>query len=206
MLEGLGAEVVLVPQVDGCAGQVTGQDVEAATEAARSMARERSGFYVDQFHAADGITADETTTGPEILEQLGSTVDGWVAAVGTGCTFMGVAKALKAANPATVCAAVEPHGCRSLAGDPIIKPRHILQGIGYGSIPPHWDPTLMDLSLGVTDEEARHWRRKLAREEGLYVGFSAAANVCAAVKLLESVHLRADAVVATVLCDTGLKY
>ena len=206
MLEGLGAEVVIVPQVDGCAGQVTGQDVEAATEAARSMARERSGFYVDQFHATDGITAHETTTGPEILEQLGSTVDGWVTAVGTGCTFMGVAKALKAANPATVCAAVEPHGCRPLAGDPIIKPRHILQGIGYGSIPPHWDPTLMDLSLGVTDEEAQHWRRKLAREEGLYVGFSAAANVCAAVKLLESVHLRADAVVATILCDTGLKY
>ncbi|UEM24354.1 cysteine synthase family protein (plasmid) [Skermanella mucosa] len=206
MLEGLGAEVVLVAQVDGSPGQVTGRDVEAAAEAARAIADERDGFYVDQFHAAEGITAHETTTGPEILEQLGRPVDGWVAAVGTGCTFMGVAKALKAANSATICAVVEPYGCRPLAGEPVAKARHILQGIGYGAIPPHWDPTLMDLSLVVSDDEAEKWRRKLAIEEGLYVGYSAAANVCAAANLLQSGRLEADAVVATVLCDTGLKY
>ena len=101
MLEGLGAEVVLVAQVDGNPGQVTGRDVEAAAEAARQLARKRDGFYVDQFHAAEGIPAHEIT-GSEILEQFGGPVDGWVAAVGTGCTFMGVAKALKAANPATI--------------------------------------------------------------------------------------------------------
>jgi cysteine synthase A len=206
MLEGLGAEVILVAQIDGSPGQVTGRDVEAAAEAAHVIACERDGFYVDQFHAAEGITAHETTTGPEILEQLGHPVDGWVAAVGTGCTFMGVTKALRAANSTTVCAAVEPLGCRPLAGEPTTKARHMLQGIGYGLVPPHWDPTLMNMSLGVSDEEAEHWRRKLAREEGLYVGYSAAANVCAAVKLLQSGQLHADAVVATVLCDTGLKY
>ena len=54
MLEGLGAEVVLVAQVDGSPGQVTGRDVEAAAEAARQIARERDGFYVDQFHATEG--------------------------------------------------------------------------------------------------------------------------------------------------------
>jgi cysteine synthase len=205
MLEGLGAEVVLVAQVDGSPSQVTGRDVEAAAEAARQIARERDGFYVDQFHATEGITAHETT-GSEILEQLGSPVDGWVAAVGTGCTFMGVAKALKAANPATVCGAVEPLGCRPLAGEAVTKVRHMLQGIGYGSIPPHWNPVLMDVSLAVSDGEADQWRRKLASQEGLYVGYSAAANVCAAVKLLQTGQLRANAVVATVLCDTGLKY
>jgi cysteine synthase A len=206
MLEGLGAEVVLVPQVDGRPGQVTGQDVESAAEAARSIAQERNGFYVNQFHAAEGIATHQTTTGREILDQLGSSVDGWVAAVGTGSTFMGVARALKAANSATICAAVEPHGCAILRGDPVTKPRHMLQGTGYGLIPPHWDPSLMDVSLDVSDEEAEHWRRKLACREGLYVGYSAAANVCAAVKLLQSGLLRTDAVVATVLCDTGLKY
>ena len=56
MLEALGAEVVLVAQVDGRPGQVTGRDVEAAAEAARAIARERRGFYVNQFHAAEGIT------------------------------------------------------------------------------------------------------------------------------------------------------
>ena len=206
MLEGLGAEVMLVTQVDGSPGQVTGRDVEAAAEAARIIARERGGFYVDQFHAAEGILAHERTTGPEILEQLGSPVDGWVAAVGTGCTFMWVAKALKAANSATICAAVEPLGCRPLAGESVTKARHVLQGVGYGSIPPHWDRALMDISLPVGDEDAEIWRHRLAKEEGLYVGYSAAANVCAAADLLQSGRLKADAVVATVLCDTGLKY
>jgi cysteine synthase A len=206
MLEGLGAEVILVAQVDGSRGQVTGRDIEAASQEARRIVRDRNGFYVDQFHAAEGITAHETTTGPEILEQLGYPVDGWVAAVGTGCTFMGVAKALKAANSGTVCAAVEPLGCRPLAGEPVTKVRHVLQGIGYGSVPPHWDPTLMDISLPVSDDDAETWRHELAGKEGLYVGYSAAANVCAAAALLRSGRLNPEAVVATVLCDTGLKY
>lgn len=206
MLEGLGAEVVLVDQVDGSPGQVTGRDIEAAAQLARTVALERHGFYVDQFNAAEGIVAHEATTGPEILAQLGRPVDGWVAAVGTGCTFMGVAKALKHANPATICVAVEPQGSRPLAGDRVIKTRHLLQGVGYGLVPPHWDPTLVDLSLGINDEEAEEWRRLLARREGLYVGYSAAANVCAAAKLLRCRQVGADAVVATVLCDSGLKY
>jgi len=206
MLEGLGAEVILVDQVDGTPGQVTGPDIAAATEIAKSIAKDRRGFYVDQFHAPAGITAHETTTGPEILEQFGSTIDAWVAAVGTGCTFIGVAKSLKSANPATLCAAVEPMGSQPLSGQPIVKPKHIIQGIGYGSVPPHWNPALMDLSIPITDEEAQTWQRRLAHEEGLYAGYSAAANVCAASHLLQSGRLKPTAVVATVLCDTGLKY
>jgi cysteine synthase A len=206
MLEGLGAEVVLVPQVDGTAGQVTGRDVEAAVDAARQIATERGAFYVDQFNAAEGITAHKTTTGAEILEQVGGTVDGWVAAVGTGSTFLGVARALKSVNPATICAAIEPDGCRPLAGESMTRPRHILQGTGYGIVPPHWDASLMDQSIGVSDEEAEFWRGELARVEGLYVGYSAAGNVCGAIKLLKSTAMKANAIVVTVLCDTGLKY
>src|SRR3546814_957083 len=63
----------------------------------------------------------------------------------------------------------------------------------------------MDMSVGISDDEAEEWRRTLAHREGLYVGYSAAANVCAAAKLLASGRLTADAVVATVLCDTGLR-
>ena len=77
MLEGLGAEVILVPQVDGAPGQVTGADVQAAAD----MARARGGFYVDQFNAVECIAAHEAGTGREILEQLGRPADGWVAAV-----------------------------------------------------------------------------------------------------------------------------
>ncbi|PIK73677.1 cysteine synthase, partial [Methylobacterium frigidaeris] len=64
MLEALGAEVVLVPQVDGAPGQVTGADVNAAADVARRIAAERGGFYVDQFHAPDGVRAHAETTGP----------------------------------------------------------------------------------------------------------------------------------------------
>ncbi|MFH0296445.1 cysteine synthase family protein [Bradyrhizobium sp. 31Argb] len=206
MMEGLGARVVLVPQVDGTPGQVTGADVAAAADVAAQIARDGGGYYVDQFNASEGIVAHETTTGPEILEQFGGPVDGWVAAVGTGCTFIGVARALKAANPATLCAAVEPEGSEPLAGKKVEKARHIVQGTGYGLVPPHWDTGLMDLSLTVTDAEVEYWHRQLAVMEGLYVGYSAAANVCAAAKLLRSGRLKVDATVATVLCDTGLKY
>jgi cysteine synthase A len=64
----------------------------------------------------------------------------------------------------------------------------------------------MDLSVAASDAEAETWRRRLATQEGLHVGFSAAANVCAAARLLTAGPLGPDAVVATVLCDTGLKY
>lgn len=64
----------------------------------------------------------------------------------------------------------------------------------------------MDFSIAVTDEEVEHWRRLLATREGLYVGYSAAANVCACASLLASGRLPDESVVATVLCDTGLKY
>ncbi len=206
MMESLGAEVVLVPQVDGVPGRVTGADIAAAAQAARQLASDLGAFYVDQFNALEGVATHETTTGAEILEQVGGRVDAWVAAVGSGCTFMGVARALKAANPETICAVVEPIGCRPLAGEAITNPKHLIQGTSYGSIPPHWDSALMDLGLGVSDEDVENWRRRLAREEGLYVGYSAAANVCGAAKLLSSGRLASDAVVVTVLCDTGLKY
>lgn len=206
MMEALGARVVLVPQVEGSPGQVTGADVAAAADEAVRIARAEGGFYADQFNAAEGISAHEQTTGAEILEQAGGRVDGWVATVGTGSTFIGVARALKAADPATLCAAVEPEGSEPLAGHRVAKPRHVLQGTGYGLVPPHWDPALMDLSIAVTDAEAQEWRRRLAVTEGLHVGFFAAANVCAAARLLGSGRLRDDATVVTVLCDTGMKY
>jgi cysteine synthase len=206
MLETLGAEVVLVAQIDGAPGQVTGADVAAAATAARRIAADRRGFYVDQFHAPECRQAHETTTGPEIWEQSGGRVDAWVAAVGTGATFLGVGAALRERNRLILCAAVEPVGCQPLAGLPIVKPRHLLQGTSYGSVPPHWKSSLMDLSLPVTDEDVDRWRRLLATREGLHVGYSAAANVCAASALLSSGRLSPNAVAVTVLCDTGLKY
>lgn len=206
MLRGLGAEVVLVPQVDGAPGQVTGQDVARAAEVARSLAAERGGWYVDQFHNPGSVLAHEEGTGPEIWEATGGRVDAFVAAVGSGGTFVGTSRHLKGRSPGLLCVAVEPAGAEVLAGRPVTRPRHLLQGVGYGAAPPHWEPALMDRALAVTDEEALRYRRLLAEREGLFVGFSAAANVCAARRLLEEGGLGPESTVVTVLCDTGLKY
>lgn len=206
MLEALGAEVLLVDQVDGAPGQVTGPDIAAATERAIAIAAERDGYYVDQFNNPASIRAHQKGTGPELWGELQGSLSAFVACVGSGGTFVGTASYLKGVAPAVRCIAVEPEGCEVLAGKPVVKARHTLQGTGYGSVPPHWDPGLVDGFAAVSDADARLYKERLAHEEGLHVGFSAAANVCAAVRLIESGQLGPEPTVATVLCDTGLKY
>ncbi|MHC4342235.1 MAG: PLP-dependent cysteine synthase family protein [Planctomycetota bacterium] len=206
MMEALGAEVVLVPQVDGCQNQVTGADIAVATERAVRLAEERGAFYVDQFNNPACVLAHQEGTGPEIWEAMGGELDAFVSAVGTGGTFVGTSRFLKRQNPDIYCAAVEPEGAEVLCGKDVIKQCHLLQGTGYAIVPPQWDANLADEYLAVSDTDAAAYRRQLAVEEGLHVGFSAAANVCAAVKLIESGRLGESPSVATVLCDTGLKY
>ena len=206
MLRGMGAEVVLVEQVNGTPGRVTGPDVRAAAARARALADERGAYYVDQFRHPGGPLAHENTTGPEIWQQTSGRLDGFVACVGSGGTFVGTSRYLKTQSPRVHCAAVEPANARVLAGERVTDGRHVLQGTGYGVVPPHWEPDLADSCLGVSDEEAGAMRAALARTEGLYVGYSAAANVVAARALAASGQLGDDPVIVTILCDTGLKY
>jgi len=206
MLRALGAEVIQVPQVDGLPGRITGADIAAAARHARALARERAAYYVDQFGDPAGALAHERTTGPEIWRDAAGAVDAFVSVVGTGATFVGVSRFLKSRDARVRCLTVEPAGARVLAGLPVDEPKHVLQGAGYGSVPPGWDATLADGHLAVTDDEARRWRALLAEHEGIYVGHTAAANVCAASGLLRSGALPRGATVVTILCDTGLKY
>jgi cysteine synthase A len=206
MLKSLGANVVLVSQVDGAPGQVTGRDIRKATETAIEIAHAKKAFYVDQFNNPSSILAHEEGTGREIWDAIGERLDAFVAAVGAGGTFIGASRFLKARKPTIFCAPVEPEGAEILSGKEVVKPKHIIQGIGYGAVPPQWDNSLANEAMAVSDEEAVRFRRLLAEKEGLYVGFSAAANVCAAMKLIESRRLGPSPVVATILCDTGLKY
>jgi cysteine synthase A len=206
MLEALGAQVTRVPQVDGESGRVTGADIAAAESAARAFAAERGAFYVDQFHNPAVARAHEEGTGPELWAQSGGRLDAFVAIVGTGGTFVGTSRHLKRMTPAPRCFAVEPEGTQPLAGRAVTDPRHLLQGAGYGIVPPLWDPALVDGTLAVSDDEATEMRRRLGVEEGLYVGYSAAANVAAALQLYDRGLVTRGGRVATVLCDTGLKY
>jgi cysteine synthase A len=206
MMETLGAEVVLVPQVEGTPGRVTGADIEAAIDRAMVLADERGAFYVDQFNNPSCVAAHEDGTGPEIWEAAGGDIDAFVACVGTGGTFIGVSRFLKKQNPDIYCAPVEPSGAAVLAGEEVVNPKHLLQGTGYSLEPPLWDAELVDGCLAISDEEAESYRELLAKKEGLYVGYSAAANVCGALKLIDSGKAGDAPRVATILCDSGSKY
>lgn len=203
MMQALGARVVLVEQVDGSPGQVTGADIEAASERARGDAATSGAWYADQFHNPGGMLAHERGTAAEVWEQTGGAVDAFVACVGTGGTLIGTGRGLKARKPVTVLA-VEPASSPVLAGLPVTNPRHVLQGAGYGGVPPTFDPSVVDGYLQVTDDDAITTRTWLGSRCGLHVGYTAAANVHAATQWLR--EQEADLTVVTVLCDTGLKY
>jgi cysteine synthase A len=202
----LGAELVLVPQVDGTPGKVTGNDIAKAVEKAKEIVRERNAFYVDQFNNSSCVTAHYTGTGPEIWNTLEGKIDAFLASIGTGATFIGTSRYLKEQNKNIFCAAVEPEKAAILKKGYVENPKHIIQGTGYCLVPPLWDAKIADEIITVTDEEVKRQTRLLAEKEGLYVGYSSGANVCAAVKLLESGKLKENAIVVTVLCDTAYKY
>lgn len=204
IMRALGASVVLVDQVDGKAGQVTGADIAAAADRARSDAGERGAWYVDQFHNPGSVIAHETGTATEIWEQTGGDIDAFVSCVGTGGTLIGVARGIKARKPTASVLAVEPASAPVLSGGRVTDSRHLLQGASYGTVPPHWDPALVDGYLQVTDEDAVACRSWLAKTCGLYVGYTSAANVRAAMAWLKACD-EAKTVV-TVLCDGGWKY
>jgi len=207
MLKNMAAEIVLTKQVDGTPGKVTGKDIKVATEKAKEIAANRNAFYVDQFNNDGSVLAHYEGTGPEIWQSLNGEFDAFVSSVGSGGTFIGCSGYFKSQNKNILCAVVEPEGCEILANKEITKSEHLLQGTGYSLIPPHWDQSITDVYLSVSDKEAIEYKNLLAEREGLYVGYSSAANVCAAIKLLKSENIEnPDPKIVTILCDTGLKY
>jgi len=206
LMEAFGARVIRVPQVEGEPGQVTDADVEEARQAALQIVREENAYYVDQWHNEFCVKAHYEGVAPEIWKQTEQTLDAYVMVVGSGAAFTGAAQFFKEQRSEIKCIAVEPEGCEPLSDQPIVKPRHVLQGTGYGIVPPMWKAELVDFTISISDDEASSWRKKLAQAEALHVGFSAAANVCAAVKAIASGRLGESPTVATLLCDTGMKY
>jgi len=204
ILKALSAQVVLTPQVDGEKGMVTGKDIEKAIEKAKEIAKEKGAFYVDQFNNPSSIRAHYLTTGPELIKDLDAKIDAFVASIGSGGTFLGTSKYLKKINENVYCIAVEPENAAILKTGKVINPKHIIQGTGYSLIPPHWDEELCDEIITVNDNEVENMTKRLASEEGVFVGFSAGANVVAAIKYLEKA--KRDINVVTILCDTAYKY
>jgi cysteine synthase len=204
LLAAYGAEIELVPQAPGGKpGQVSGDDLALVELRTAELVEELDAWRPDQFANPSNPRAHELGTGPELWEQSGGRLDAFVAIVGTGGTFVGIARALKARDNAIHCLAVEPAGAQALAGRPISDPAHKLQGAGYAMIPPQWDPALCDGTIPILDEDAIDTARQLARREGIVAGFSTGANVAAALRLAAEPP---GLTVATVACDTGTRY
>ncbi|WP_372680211.1 PLP-dependent cysteine synthase family protein [Desulfosarcina sp.] len=206
MMSALGAEVVLVDQLPNAQpGQVSGGDLEQVEIEAQRIVAERNAFRADQFRLSGNFRAHYLHTGPEFIRQSGGNIDAFCDFVGTGGSFAGCAAAFKAQNPSIRCFVVEPAGAAVLANEPVTYPNHRIQGGGYCM--PHLplvQPDHIDGYLKVTDSQAVELARRLAREEGIFAGFSSGANVAAALHLLQTSFK--GKTVAVILCDSGLKY
>jgi cysteine synthase A len=206
MMKALGAEVILIDQLpESKPGQVSGGDLALVEEAAQRITEERHGFRADQFHLESSSRAHFLHTAREIIEQAKGRIDAFCDYVGTGSSFGGCARAFKEHDPAIQCYIVEPAGAAVLAGQPVKNPNHRIQGGGYAME----ELTLIDKKhidgyVHVTDEDAMELARRLAREEGIFAGFSSGANVAAALQLLQPA-LKGKTIVV-LLPDSGLKY
>lgn len=195
LLRAYGAELHLTP-----ADRVMRGAVE---EAAAIAAAEPHAFMPQQFKNLMNPAIHRTTTGPEILEQLGGRApDAFVAGVGTGGTITGVGQALRARYPDVAIIAVEPTASAVLSGG--APGPHRIQGIGAGFVPEILDRALLTEVRRVTEAEAEATRIDLARREGLLVGISAGAAVKVALDVARA--LGPGKTVITVLPDTGERY
>ena len=188
ILRALGAELVLSDPLEGSDG---------AIRVARQIAAERPDryYYANQYDNPANWQAHYYTTGPEIWQQTAGRVTHLVAGLGTSGTLTGAGRCLRETNPEIQLVAVQPDG-----------PLHGLEGLKHmpSAIRPGiFDPGLPDRILEIASEEAYAMVRRLAREEGLFVGISAGAAAVAALKVARGLE---QGVVVTVFPDAGYKY
>lgn len=187
-----GAEVVLSDPLKGSDG---------AIEMAREIyaAEPDKYFKPDQYNNEANSLAHYNGTGPEIWSQTGGRVTHFLATIGTSGTLMGTGRFLKEQNSDIQIVAVEPD-----------SPMHGIEGLKHmaSSIQPGiYRPETHDSKIPAPTEEAYDMQSRLAREEGIFVGFSAAAAVWASLTLANQLEERGQkAVIVTILCDRGDRY
>jgi cysteine synthase A len=197
MLQAFGARLILTPGSEGMNGAIRRAQEMADAEPARY-------FLPNQFRNPANPEIHFKTTGPEIWNDTGGTVDILVAGVGTGGTITGVSRYLKQAQKKAVrSVAVEPASSPVLSGGS--PGPHKIQGIGAGFKPEVLDMGLVDEVIRVTDEEAFALSRRLAREEGIVSGISCGAALAAALQVASRPEA-AGKVIVTILPDSGERY
>ena len=178
-------------------------DMEGSRQRAEEIVNDNPNcIELKQFDNPANPDAHRRTTGPEILTATGGELSAFVAGIGTGGTITGVGEVLKAENPQVRIFGVEPAGSAVLSDKPAGP--HMIEGIGAGFVPTILNQEILDDVIPVQDRQAFEMARALADEEGLLVGISSGAAVLAAREV--AAQLPEDAVVVTVLYDTGTRY
>ncbi len=193
ILAAYGANIVYTDPGDGSDG---------AIRAARELAARYPDlyFYADQYSNDANWLAHYQGTANEIWQQTEGRITHFVAMLGTSGTFMGTARRLKELNPSICCISLQPDS----AFHGIEGAKHMASAI----VPKIYDPLLADENLEIATEDAYAMCRRIGRESGLLLGISAAAGIFASLKISEQLELEKgqDAVVVTILCDSGEKY
>jgi cysteine synthase A len=193
LMRGFGAEVIRTPEDEGMSG---------AIRRAREAGAELPGAFIAlQFQNQANPRFHHDTTATEIWEQMQGRVDGFVAGVGTGGTFSGVAAFLKGHNPSVINVAVETEGSILQGGEP---GKHRVEGIGVSFIPETFHRDVCDRIVKVGDRDAFAMVKRLAAEEGLLAGSSSGAAVHAAVELAR--ELGAGKRIVVIVPDSAERY
>lgn len=192
IIQAYGAQVKWTDPGEGPDGAIRRARELAATEPDRY-------FYADQYSNNANWQAHYHTTGPEIWRQTEGRVTHFVAGMGTSGTFTGTTRRLKEFNPKIQAISFQPD-----------SPFHGLEGMKYmrgNIVPAIYDPTLADRNLEIETEAAYAMAKRLAREEGVLVGISAAAAVEASLRIAAEEHAaKREAVIVTILPDSADKY
>lgn len=195
LMKAYGAEVVLSDGSKGMSG--------AVAEAEKIAASNPASFIAGQFTNPANAMAHFKTTGPEIYEDLGGKVDIFVAGVGTGGTISGVGQYLKGKNPDVRVVAVEPEASPLLSEGK--AGAHNIQGIGANFVPEVLDTSVYDEIITITADDAYKYARMMGTREGILVGISSGAALCAAVSLAVRPENSGKNIVV-LLPDTGDRY
>ncbi|MGF1493416.1 MAG: cysteine synthase A [Microcoleaceae cyanobacterium] len=173
MLKAYGAQLELTPAPMGMKGAI-----QRAQELLDTVPR---AYMLQQFQNPANPAIHRQTTAQELWEDTEGQIDILIAGVGTGGTITGVAEAIKARKPEFQAIAVEPENSPVLSGGS--PGSHKIQGIGAGFVPDVLKVDLIDEVVQVTDEDAMHYGRRLAKEEGILSGISSGAALAAAIKV-----------------------